>query len=157
MSFAVNLSRRYLRKSSQLSAVWIGRFRTACAKGNENIVMDMISRYFDAFSYELMNVEKERIYQAAFHGIFIMMGLMATTEDRGPRGRADNVVIAGHHIWIFELKVDGKAGDALSQIEDRGYAERYGYLMADRIVHKIGISFSSENGRIGNWVSSDRD
>ena len=157
MSFAVNLSRRYLRKSSQLSAVWIGRFRTACAKGDEGIVMDMISRYFGAFSYELMNVEKERIYQAAFHGIFIMMGLMATAEDRGPRGRADNVVIAGHHIWIFELKVDGNAGDALSQIEDRGYAERYGYIMADRIVHKIGISFSSENGRIGNWVSSDRD
>ena len=29
--------------------------------------------------------------------------------------------------------------------------------MADRIVHKIGISFSSENGRIESWASSDRD
>ena len=55
-------------------------------------------------------------------------------------------------IWIFELKVDRSAEDALQQIEERGYARKYSYLMKPEMkVHKVGISFSSSEKRITEW------
>ena len=78
----------------------------------------------------------------------------AVSEDRGARGRADEVIISGNHIWIFELKVDRSAEEALGQIEKKGYAEKYSYLLKPGMkIHKVGISFSSETRIIQEWRS----
>ena len=75
-------------------------------------------------------------------------------EDRGLRGRADEALKAGNHIWIFELKVDGSADEALEQIETKDYGKRYAYLMKPGMaLHKVGISFSSAERRIAEWKS----
>lgn len=82
----------------------------------------------------------------------MIAGIPAISEDRGLRGRADEVIMAGDHLWIFELKVDGSAAEALKQIEERGYADKYAYLVGDRVkVHKLGISFSSQHRTIVDW------
>jgi hypothetical protein len=50
---------------------------------------------------------------------------------------------------IFEFKLDGKADEALAQIEEKGYARPY---EADsRKLFKVGIVFSSETGTINGW------
>ena len=55
-------------------------------------------------------------------------------------------------MWIFELKVDGSADDALKQIEEKDYAGRYAYLRKQGItIHKIGLSISSETREIAEW------
>ena len=77
---------------------------------------------------------------------------MSYSEDRGYMGRADEVIITDSHIWIFELKVDRNAEEALHQIEERGYAQKYMYMMGPDVnVHKVGISFSSEERKIVEW------
>ena len=81
-----------------------------------------------------------------------MAGMLSYSEDRGYRGRADEAIVTDRHIWIFELKVDRSAEDALQQIEERGYARKYSYLMKPEMkVHKVGISFSSSEKRITEW------
>ena len=64
-------------------------------------------------------------------------------------------MIAGSHIWVFELKVDRTADEALRQIEEKGYVDKYSYLMKPGMaMHKVGISFSSSERKIAEWKSS---
>jgi len=52
-------------------------------------------------------------------------------------------------IYVFELKKTGSAQDALSRINDRGYAIPY---QSDvRKVVKVGVVFNVETRTIDNW------
>ena len=132
---------------------WAKEFYDACQDVNEENLMKKLTEYFDAFSYELIGDEKERFYHAIFHAIFFLTGVYSITEDRGLRGRADEVIITSDSLWIFELKVDGSAEAALRQIEDKGYADKYADMINRRKlnVHKVGISFSSKTRKIESW------
>ena len=151
-SFASDLVVRYSKDNSIDADVWVLSFVRACRKGRAEEVIARLDEYFSAFSYELAGNMGERFYHSIFHAVFIMAGMLSYSEDRGYRGRADEAIITDSHIWIFELKVDRSAEEALHQIEKRGYAKKYSYLMKpDTKIHKIGISFSSEEKRIVGW------
>ena len=155
-SFSGNLIARYIRKSPDEVFVWISDFIAAAESGNSATLKEMLSQYFSAFSYELAGDEPERFYQSIFHAVFVMAGLHAVSEDRGLRGRSDEVLLTGRHIWIFELKVDRSADEAIRQIDERGYADKYSYLMKPGMrLHKVGISFSSERREIAGWRHSE--
>lgn len=53
------------------------------------------------------------------------------------------------YVYIFEFKRDGSAQDAVSQIEDKGYAREY--AADSRTVYQIGCNFSSKTGTIDGW------
>ena len=72
---------------------------------------------------------------------------------RTPDGRMDAVAYSENDIWIFELKVDKSAEEALEQITTKGYADKFGYLIDGRKVHKVGLNFSSETRRLESWKS----
>ena len=154
-SFASSLLSRYTGKEDFIG-LWLAEFRAMCRTGRAEEVCRKLIQYFNAFSYELVGDEPERFYHSVFHAIFVIAGIPAISEDRGLRGRADEAIMAGDHLWIFELKVDGSAAEALRQIEDRGYADKYAYLVGDRVkVHKLGISFSSQQRTIVDWKVSE--
>ena len=165
-SFSTSLVTRYRDTGTQDVTLWLCDLIDACEEGDEEAARRKMEEYFAAFSYELADRDPERTYHAIFHSIlertyhaifhsiFVMAGLDAISEDRGARGRADEALKAGDHIWVFKLKVDGSADEALSQIEARDYGKRYAYLMRPGMVmHKVGISFSSTERRIVDWKS----
>ena len=151
-SFTDNLLKLYARKKTAFDS-WAKKFYRACASGDDETVRTRLTEYFDAFSYELIGDEKEKFFHAIFHAVFILAGVYAITEDRGLIGRADEVIIASDFLWIFELKVDGSADDALRQIEEKGYAKKYASMTSqyNLNVRKVGISFSSETKSIAEW------
>ena len=155
-SFVNHLLEQYSSDRNMEFDGWAKEFYDACQYGNEENLLRKLTEYFDAFSYELIGNEKEKFYHAIFHAIFFLTGIYSITEDRGLRGRADEVVITSDSLWIFELKVDGCTEDALKQIEDKGYADKYADMIERRNlkVHKIGISFSSETRSIAEWKCS---
>ena len=65
------------------------------------------------------------------------------------RGRSDVVFSYRRDVYIAELKVDGCADDAISQMKTKGYADKY--IRDGKRVHLIGISFSSEKRQIEDW------
>ena len=152
-SFVNHLLEQYSSDRNMEFDGWAKEFYDACQYGNEENLMKKLTEYFDAFSYELIGNEKEKFYHAIFHAIFFLTGIYSITEDRGLRGRADEIVITSDSLWIFELKVDGSTEAALRQIEDKGYADKYADMINRRKlkVHKIGISFSSETRSIAEW------
>ena len=154
-SFVNHLIEQYSSDKNKEFDGWAKEFYVACQDGNEENLMKKLAEYFDAFSYELIGNGKEKFYHAIFHAIFFLIGIYSITEDRGLRGRADEVVATSDSLWIFELKVDGNAEDALRQIEDKGYADKYADMINRRKlkVHKVGISFSSKTRKIESWKS----
>ena len=151
-SFTSNLLSRYTDSSPSRIMWWGKAFAEACSTGDDEAVRRSLEDYFSAFSYELIGDERERFYHGIFHSIFVIASLFALSEDRGMRGRADEVLIAGSHIWIFELKVDRTADEALGQIEEKGYGDKYSYLMKPGMaMHKVGISFSSSERKITDY------
>ena len=84
--------------------------------------------------------------------VFNIFSIPNSIEEKTQRGRIDNAVVAGTHLWIFELKVDGSAAEALKQIDEKGYAERFSYLRSHGItIHKVGFSISSKTRKITDW------
>ena len=155
-SFVNHLLEQYSSDRNMEFDGWAKEFYDACKDGNEENLVRKLTEYFDAFSYELIGDEKEKFYHAIFHAIFFLTGIYSITEDRGLRGRADEVIITSDSLWIFELKVDASAEDALRQIEDKGYADKYADMIERRNlkVHKVGISLSSKTRTIAEWKCS---
>ena len=155
-SFVNHLLEQYSSDRNMEFDGWAKEFYDACQYGNEENLVRKLTEYFDAFSYELIGDEKEKFYHAIFHAIFFLTGIYSITEDRGLRGRADEVIITSDSLWIFELKVDASAEDALRQIEDKGYADKYADMIERRNlkVHKVGISLSSKTRSIAEWKCS---
>ena len=67
-------------------------------------------------------------------------------EKEQSQGRVDCIVETPDYVYIFELKLDGSAEQALLQIKDKGYAKPY--LTDPRKLYQIGVNFSSETGTI---------
>ncbi len=76
--------------------------------------------------------------------------LRVIAEDTQAKGRADLVVESQRNIYVFELKVDKTAAEALAQIKERGYAEPYRAL--GKPIYLIGLNFKSATHSLDDAV-----
>ena len=89
-------------------------------------------------------------YETVFYIMLSMMNIAVLTQVKSCRGRADAVMFSPSTIFVFEIKINKSAQEALAQIDDKGYMVPF---EADgRKLVKIGINFSTttEPSRIGN-------
>ncbi len=150
-SFSENLLLRYMNEEVDESSLVITLGRTF-RRGDAEGFMKAVDSYFSAFSYDLIGGAKERFFHIAFHGIFVMLRLLSFSEDRGLYGRSDEIVLYGEDLWIFELKVNGSAEEAVNQIEEKKYTEKYDYLIKPGMdVHKIGVNFMTDERKLC-WI-----
>ena len=78
-----------------------------------------------------------------------MIGLEVRTEIHSSRGRCDMQIETPAYVYIFEFKVDGSAEEALKQIHEKDYADRYG--SDPRTVYLVGANFSTETRTLTDW------
>ncbi len=64
-------------------------------------------------------------------------------------GRLDCVVKTPTHIYVIEFKLDKGAEEALQQIRDKAYAEKYRADPREKVL--VGINFSSELKTVEGW------
>lgn len=90
----------------------------------------------------------EGYYASIFYSYFASLGIDITLEDATNHGRIDMAVRFNGHIWLFEFKVVEMApeGNALRQLQERGYAEKYRHF--GEPIHLIGVEFSRESRNI---------
>ena len=86
----------------------------------------------------------EGYYASVFYSYFAGLGLDVTVEDSSSHGRLDMAVLFNDHAYLFELKVVELAptGAAMTQLQTRGYADKYRHL--GRPIHLIAVEFSRE-------------
>ena len=113
-----------------------------------------LTSFLASIPYTMRRKENERERERYFHYTFyLIMRLISVytvyTEKVQSHGRVDCIVETPEYVYIFEFKLDGTAEEALSQIEEKGYAREY--ESDSRKLYKIGAVFSSETGTIEDW------
>ena len=84
--------------------------------------------------------------------VFSILGEYIIAEPHFSKGRADAILINKTYVYIFEFKIDQDAQTALNQINIKNYAGRF--KMDDRKIVKVGVSFSSVDKNIIDWIAS---
>lgn len=81
-----------------------------------------------------------------------MLNVYVQTQVKCSGGRADMVVHMPNTTYVFELKINGTAQQALDQINSHGYA--IPYTTEGNKVVKVGVNFSTETKNIKDWIIS---
>ena len=90
----------------------------------------------------------EGYYASVFYSCFLALGLDVRVEDSGSHGRLDLAVRFNGTVYLFEFKVVEKdaTGAAMTQLRERGYADKYRHLGWP--IHLIGVEFSKETRNV---------
>ena len=107
--------------------------------------------YVEGFQQKLKEVKNyEGFYEYTFWLIFNMINAFAQTQVKCAGGRIDFVIRMPETTYVFELKVNGTAQEALNQINDKGYALPY-YTDGKKTV-KIGVQFDRDTMTIKEYL-----
>ena len=135
--------------------VWVARFVQDIREGKVDSFMERMQSLIAGIPYDNFTEEnlklREQNYQAAVYLIFKLMGQFVQTEEHCSSGRIDCVVYTAECIYLFEFKLsgNGSAEDALNQIKEKHYAEKY--LVDGKKIVLIGAGFEEATRTIKNW------
>jgi len=101
----------------------------------------VLQEFFNRMPYTV-HVKSESQLQFVLYAIFALIGVAVDPEVTTSLGRADLVVSLPKLIYVIELKFNGSAQQALEQIQDKKYYEKY--LSADKQITLVGINFDQK-------------
>ena len=144
-----SLAPNYLSPISLDNNCLVGDFLENLYDGDLEGAMVRLKAYLASISNRLSN-KNERDFQTVFYLIFNLMGAYMKVEEDSAIGRADAVVHMPDAVYVFELKYDGSAEEAIRQIDEKGYLIPYS---ADgKRLYKIGVNYDSSQRTIGEWI-----
>jgi len=110
--------------------------------------------YVEGFKQKLQEVANaEGFYEYTLYLIFSMLNVYVRTQVKCAGGRVDMVVWMPDTTYVFELKVNGTAQQALAQIDKNGYA--IPYQAEGRKVVKVGVKFNADTRVPEDWVIAE--
>ena len=145
----------YLKSDSTKMRSWLQELVVAMRRGDPETLRKLMTSFLAGIPYTMRRKEDERERERYFHYTFYLIFNMVSiytvyTEKEQSEGRVNCIVETDKYVYVFEFKLDGTAGEALAQIEAKGYARPY---EADaRKLFRIGAVFSSQTGTISDWA-----
>jgi hypothetical protein len=107
--------------------------------------------YIEGFKQKLQEAANaEGFYEYTMYLIFSMLNVYVRTQVKCAGGKADMIVWMPDTVYVFEMKVNGTAQEALEQIDTKGYA--IPYEAGDRRVVKVGVKFNKDTRVPEDWV-----
>lgn len=128
----------------------IWEVKTLLMNGKPEIAFDRLKSFLGGISYLVTQNKPEIFYENNLYLIFSLIGIDTTTELHTSEGRIDMVLKFPDYIYVMELKLDGTAQDALTQIDSHNYTLPFKY--DGRKIIKVGINFSSKKRNITDIV-----
>ena len=96
------------------------------------------------------NTNYEGHYQQMLYIIFTLLSAyIVDVEVRTPRGRVDMVIKTPKALYLFELKLNKSASEAMKQIDLKDYPKHF--AMCDLPIVRVGINFDTEQRTISDW------
>ena len=133
------------------------KFWRALKQGDVDMAMHEMQTYMagipyvEGFKQKLAEAATaEGFYEYTLYLIFSMLNFYVNTQVKCAGGRVDMVVWMPGTTYVFELKVNATAQDALAQIDSKGYAIPY-QTEGCRVV-KVGVKFNAETRVPEEWV-----
>ena len=132
----------YLKPRTESVDSWVQDLLDALEDGNTDRLCKLFTSFLSDIPYAMQRKENEREKERYFHYTFYLIFRLVSVytvyaEKQQSEGRVDCIV------------EDGSADDALTQIEEKGYARPY--AADSRRLYKIGAVFSSQTGTISEW------
>ena len=151
--FLTAIATSYLQPKKRVEG-WIFDVLDTLEGGDTDRLCSLFTSFLSSIPYTMRRKdderERERHFQYTFYLILRLISVYTVyVEKQQSHGRVDCVLETPQYVYIFEFKLDGTAEEALRQIEEKGYAGEY--ASDTRTLYKIGASFSSETGTIGDW------
>ncbi len=112
----------------------------------------LTNQYINISRYYQLNYEK--YYQTIFYLIFTLIGLRIEAEVKTNAGRIDAVVEVANHIYLFEFKLDKSAEEALQQIQDQAYYQKY--QLRGKAITCVGANFNTKTRMVDAWRTFDK-
>jgi len=142
---------------TQLAPVYAGldetksvNYQIAAARalhaGDSEKFAKTLKNFFANIPYNLTDRQNEQMWQTIVYVILKSVGFGVNAEVMTNEGRIDMTCETAAGIWLIEFKLDRPAEEALAQIDERQYAEKYDFT--GKKVTKLGFSFSSERRTI---------
>jgi len=127
----------------------IEHIRTALITNDMNDLFELLQVFYAKIDNSI-KIKHEKYYQTIFYILFTLLGYRIDAEVNTNKGRMDAVIKTKSHIYIFEFKLKKTAQEALEQIKQREYFQKY--LLDGRSLVLIGVSFNEATGEIKDWV-----
>ena len=118
----------------------------ALLDGDADRLVKVFKSFFANIPYNLTDRQNEQMWQTIVYVVLKAIGAAVHAEVLTNEGRIDMTCETPAGIWLIEFKLDRPAEEALAQIDERNYAEKYDF--SGKTVRKLGISFSSEKRTI---------
>ncbi|KLO24419.1 ATPase AAA [Marinitoga sp. 1197] len=110
-------------------------------------LIEEIKKIISAIPYNLHKKE-EKYYHSLIFTIIASAGIDVKAEELTNLGRSDLVIDFDERIYLFEIKVDKSAIDAINQIKEKKYYEKY----SGKEIYIIGININSEKRNIDDYI-----
>ena len=146
-----NLYTYYVAPTLDYRATNIWRISKGLLEDDPETSLQTLQAYLESIPYQDSRFD-ENHYTQMLYVIFSLLGLHVDSQVRTAKGRLDVVVKTEGHIYVMEVKLDRPAREALEQIGTKNYL--LPYTLDGRQLTKIGISFSTEERNVTEWVIS---
>ena len=153
--FLDNLLPAYTSIRTDKTGVSIWEFYEQIEAGDVDGFMQKMKGIISGIPYDNLTEKdlalREQNYQTAVYLVFALMNQFVHTEVHCSTGRADCVVEFKDKVYIFEFKLTSNetAENAVKQIKEKGYADKYSG--SGKKIIAIGSSFDEEKRTIKDW------
>lgn len=124
----------------------------ALEEGNPREFIRLLSSFLADIPNQLHRyvARYENYYHTIFYCLTTLIGLDVEAEYSTSEGFIDMLIKTADYIYIIELKVNGTAEEAMTQIEEKRYAEPF--ASDSRKLINIGLGFSAETHNISSFL-----
>jgi len=137
----INLADAFTKLPPDESIQYAQLLARAFLANNMVKLQEKLQEFFNRMPYTV-HITDEYKLQFVLYSIFALIGVVVDPEVTTSLGRADLVVSFPKLVYVIELKFNKSAQEALEQIKDRRYYEKY-ENMGKKIV-LVGINFESQ-------------
>ncbi|MBQ7175940.1 MAG: PD-(D/E)XK nuclease domain-containing protein, partial [Victivallales bacterium] len=123
-------------------------FQKAIASDDLEGFMTLFQSFLANIPYGI-HLKHEKYYQTVFFIFFRLLGLFIKAESCTNVGRIDAYIRTAKTVYIFEFKLDKGTDEAVGQILDRHYYEKF--QASGMPIRLVGVDFDSQKGRIDTW------
>lgn len=130
-----------------------GYIRKLCRALNSDLLsefFDILKTFFANIPYDI-TLKQEKYYQSLFFSIFTLIGYDIDCEVRTNMGRIDCVLTTDSHIYVIEFKLDGSKEQALAQINNKLYYQKY--MQDNKPITLVGVDFDSKSRNLDGFIT----
>ena len=128
----------YVKKNNTKTNTALMKLKRGFETDDLDSVFYYLKSLFADISYQIFEQNRESYYHSIIFLTFKLLGYNADAEVSTSIGRIDAVVKTPTHIYILEFKVNDTAENAIKQIKEKKYAQKY--LNENKKIVLIGVA-----------------